>query len=60
MTNDLNEMIAVVQAYILEKKGVRVRIEFNNVRRFSEHLEMLRLAYHHVMNERNENRSNNT
>ena len=45
-------MIAVVQAYILDKKGVRVRIEFNNVRRFSEHFEMLRAAYHHVMNER--------
>ena len=45
-------MIAVVQAYILEKTGRRVRIEFNNVRRFSEHFEMLRAAYHHVMNER--------
>ena len=45
-------MIAVVQAYILEKTGKRVRIEFNNVRRFSEHFEMLRAAYHHVMNER--------
>jgi hypothetical protein len=52
MTNDLNEMIAVVQAYILDKTGRRVRIEFNNVRRFSEHFEMLRAAYHHVMNER--------
>jgi len=52
MTNDLNEMIAVVQAYILDKTGKKVRIEFNNVRRFSEHLEMLRAAYHHVMNER--------
>ena len=52
MTNDLNEMIAVVQAYILDKTGRSVRIEFNNVRRFSEHFEMLRAAYHHVMNER--------
>jgi hypothetical protein len=52
MTNDLNEMIVVVQAYILDKTGRRVRIEFNNVRRFSEQFEMLRAAYHHVMNER--------
>lgn len=59
MTNDLNEMIAVVQAYILDKKGRRVHIVFNDVRRFSEHFEMLRLAYHHVIKE-NESRYNRT
>jgi len=57
MTNDLNEMIAVVQAYILDKKGRKVQIVFNDVRRFSDHFEMLRLAYHHVKKE-NESRHN--
>jgi hypothetical protein len=52
MTNNLDEMIAVVQAYILDKKGVKVKIVFNNMQRFADHFEMLRLAYHHVMNER--------
>lgn len=59
MTNDLNEMIAVVQAYILDKKGRKVQIVFNDVRRFSDHFEMLRLAYHHVKKE-NESRYNRT
>lgn len=59
MTNDLNEMIAVVQAYILDKKGRKVQIVFNDVRRFSDHFEMLRLAYHHVIKE-NESRYNRT
>ncbi len=52
-------MIAVVQAYILDKKGRKVQIVFNDVRRFSEHFEMLRLAYHHVIKE-NESRHNRT
>lgn len=52
-------MIAVVQAYILDKKGRKVQIVFNDVRRFSEHFEMLRLAYHHVKKE-NESRYNRT
>ena len=45
-------MIVVVQAYILDKKGRKVQIVFNDIKRFSEHFEMLRAAYHHVMNER--------
>lgn len=56
---DLDEMVAVVQAYIQDKKGKRVYIVFNDVRKFSDHLEMLRLAYHHVIKE-NESRNNRT
>lgn len=56
---DLDEMVAVVQAYIQDKKGRRVKIVFNNVSRFPDHLEMLRLAYHHVIKE-NESRNNRT
>jgi len=51
MTNDMNVMIKTVENYIQQKKGRQVRIVFNNIKRFSEHLEMLRLAYHHVIEE---------
>ena len=61
MTNNLDEMVAIVQAYIHDKKGVRVKIVFNNIQRFADHFEMLRLAYHHVIDERkNESRNNST
>lgn len=56
---DLDEMVAVVQAYIQDKKGSKVKIVFNNVSRFPDHLEMLRFAYHHVIKE-NESRNNRT
>lgn len=51
------EMIKVVEAFILEKKGRRVQIEFNNIQRFPVHLEMLVACYNYI---KNESRDNNT
>jgi hypothetical protein len=56
-TVDMYEMIKVVEAYILEKKGRRVQIEFNNIQRFPVHLEMLVACYNYI---KNEGRDNNT
>lgn len=56
-TVDMYEMIKVVEAYILEKKGRRVQIEFNNIQRFPIHLEMLVACYNYI---KNEGRDNNT
>jgi hypothetical protein len=56
-TVDMYEMIKVVEAYILEKKGRRVQIEFNNIQRFPVHLEMLVACYNYI---KNENRDNTT
>lgn len=56
-TVDMYEMIKVVEAYILEKKGRRVQIEFNNIQRFPVHLEMLVACYNYI---KNENRDNDT
>lgn len=42
------EMIKVVQAYIYEKKGKKVNIEFNDVHRFPIHLEMLIHCYNFI------------
>lgn len=50
-TVDMYEMIKVVEAYILEKKHRRVQIEFNNIQRFSVHLEMLVTCYNYIKNE---------
>jgi len=52
-TPSVEEMIAVVQEYIKERKGVNVRIIFNNPMSLRKHLIMLNEAYNHVMNYRN-------
>jgi len=45
MTNDLNVMIAVVEEYIYQRKGVRVKINMSNPKTFVRHFEMLLYAY---------------
>lgn len=57
-TVDMYEMIKVVEAYILEKKGRRVQIEFNNIQRFPVHLEMLVACYNYIKNENRDNSTN--
>jgi hypothetical protein len=52
-TPSVEEMIAVVQEYIKERKGVNVRIIFDNPMSLRKHLIMLNEAYNHVMNYRN-------
>ena len=52
-TPSVEEMIAVVQAYIYERKNVRVRIIFNNPMSLRKHLIMLNEAYSYVMAYRN-------
>jgi len=41
----LEEMIAVVEAYIYERKGKRVKIVFNNLMLFNRHFQLLSSAY---------------
>lgn len=41
----LEEMIAVVEAYIFERKGQRVKIVFNNLMLFNRHFQLLSRAY---------------
>jgi hypothetical protein len=45
MTNDLNVMVAVVEEYIYQRKGVRVKINMSDSRKFVLHFEMLLYAY---------------
>lgn len=45
MTNDIKVMIAVVEEYIYQRKGVRVKIDMSNSRTFVRHFEMLLYAY---------------
>ena len=52
-TPSVEEMIAVVQAYIYERKNVRVRIVFNNPMSMRKHIIMLNEAYSYVMAYRN-------
>ena len=54
-TVDMYEMIKVVEAYILDKTGRRVQIEFNNIQRFAVHLEMLVACYNYIKNEGRDN-----
>jgi hypothetical protein len=48
-TPSVEEMIAVVQAYIKERTGRNVRIIFDNPMNLRKHLIMLNEAYNHVM-----------
>jgi hypothetical protein len=45
----VEEMIAVVQAYIKEKKGVNVRIVFDDMFNVRKHTIMLNEAYNHIL-----------
>jgi hypothetical protein len=48
-TPSVEEMIAVVQAYIKERTGRNVRIIFDNPMSLRKHLIMLNEAYNYVM-----------
>ena len=48
-TPSVEEMIAVVQAYIKERKGKSVRIVLNNPMSMRKHIIMLNEAYSYVM-----------
>lgn len=45
MTDDISVMIAVVEEYIYQRKGVKVNIDMSNSRTFVRHFEMLLHAY---------------
>ena len=48
-TPSVEEMISVVQAYILERKGRKVRIIFDNPMSMHKHIIMLNEAYSYVI-----------
>ena len=50
MSVDMYEMIKVVEAYISEKRGKKVSIVFNDIQRFTVHLEMLIHCYNYIKN----------
>lgn len=52
-TPSVEEMIAVVQEYIKERKGVNVRIVFDDMFSIRKHMIMLNEAYNYVINYRN-------
>ena len=45
MTNDISVMIAVVEEYIYQRKGVKVKINMSDSSKFVLHFEMLLYAY---------------
>lgn len=45
MTNDISVMVAVVEEYIYQRKGVKVKINMSDSRTFVRHFEMLLHAY---------------
>ena len=45
MTNDISVMVAVVEEYIFQRKGVKVKINMSDSRKFVLHFEMLLYAY---------------
>jgi hypothetical protein len=51
-TPSVEEMAAVVQAYIREKKGVNVRIVFDDMFNIRKHTIMLNEAYNFIMMQR--------
>ena len=51
-TLSVEEMAAVVQAYIREKKGVNVRIVFDDMFSVRKHTIMLNEAYNFIMMQR--------
>ena len=52
-TPSVEEMVAVVQEYIFERTGKKVRIIFNNPMSMRKHIIMLNEAYSYVMAYRN-------
>lgn len=45
MTNDIQVMVAVVEEYIYQRKGVKVKINLSDSSKFVRHFEMLLYAY---------------
>lgn len=45
MTNDISVMVAVVEEYIYQRKGAKVKINISNAKTFVRHFEMLLHAY---------------
>ena len=45
MTDYISVMIAVVEEYIYQRKGVKVKINMSDSRKFVLHFEMLLYAY---------------
>jgi glutathione synthase/RimK-type ligase-like ATP-grasp enzyme len=48
-TPSVEEMVAIVQEYIYERKRVRVRIVFDNPMSMRKHIIMLNEAYSYVI-----------
>ena len=48
-TPSVEDMISVVQAYIFERKGRKVRIIFDNPMSMHKHIVMLNEAYSYVI-----------
>jgi hypothetical protein len=48
-TPSVEEMIAIVQEYIKERTGRKVRIVFDDMFNIRKHIIMLNEAYNHVM-----------
>jgi hypothetical protein len=45
MTNDISVIVAVVEEYIYQRKGAKVKINMSNAKTFVRHFEMLLHAY---------------
>jgi len=54
-TRSVEEMIAVVQAYIKERTGKSIRIVLNNPMSIRKHLIMLNEAYNYIQSQNNTN-----
>ena len=54
----VEEMVAIVQEYIYERKRVRVRIVFDNPMSMRKHIIMLNEAYSYVLAYRNNTNTN--
>jgi hypothetical protein len=52
-TPSVEEMVAIVQEYIFERTGKRIRIVFNNPMSMRKHIIMLNEAYSYVIAYRN-------
>lgn len=57
-TPSVEEMVAIVQEYIYERKRVRVRIVFDNPMSLRKHIIMLNEAYSYVLAYRNNTNTN--
>ena len=57
-TPSVEEMVAIVQAYIYERKRVRVRIVFDSPMSMRKHIIMLNEAYSYVLAYRNNTNTN--